>query len=219
MGATETIAHDGLSTPTTRTFRPTPSASPTSPASTCWASSWPGRCSRWARSSRNTSTTRARCPRPPCCPAAARPPWPTRPWPTAPWATPWTTTTSAASATRRSPSSRPCWPSASRPAPRAATCWRPTSSAARWAGPAAHHQVQADGPGVPQHRRHRAPGLRRRLRQAAQAGRGADGHRPGHRRVHGLGPDPQLRHHDQAPARRPHRARRRDRRAVGPGRV
>ena len=33
----------------------------------------------------------------------------------------------------------------------------------------------------------------------------------GHRRLHGLGPHPQLRHHDQAAARRPHRARRRHR--------
>ena len=55
-------------------------------------------------------------------------------------------------------------------------------------GPAAHHQVQADGPRVPQHCRHRPPGLRRRLCQAAQAGPGADGHRAGHRRFDGLGP-------------------------------
>ena len=70
--------------------------------------------------------------------------------------------------------------------------------------------------GFHKHRRHRAPGLRRRLRQAAQAGRGPDDNRAGHRRVHGLRPDPQLRHHDQAAARRPHRARRRHRRSGWP---
>ena len=62
------------------------------------------------------------------------------------------------------------------------------------------------------------PGRPRRYRRvlpAAEARAAALSGGPGHRRLDGERPAPELRHHDDGPARRPHRARRRPCRAAG----
>ena len=56
--------------------------------------------------------------------------------------------------------------------------------------PPADHQVQPDGPRVPQHRRHRAHVFGSRVRKADGPGPGYHHHRPGYCGVHGQRADP-----------------------------